>query len=228
MSTFSGPNVVRNGLLLYLDAANKRSYPGSGSTWYDLSGHNKHATLFNSPTFFNSYGGEIFFNGSSQYASCPSGFADFTAGITILAIVDPDTINNNERIIDFSNGAPSDSLVMAMETPDKISNYFTQGTTYNGGIGGVSGAVADSPNIFTAISNGTNNFMYRNGTLIGQDTNSNLPLNVTRTINYIGRSPFGGDPYYTGAMYALLIYNRGLSQSEVQQNFHAFRGRFGF
>ena len=46
-----GPPVVTSGLVLYLDAANRKSYSGTGNTWYDVSGKNYHATLFNSPTY---------------------------------------------------------------------------------------------------------------------------------------------------------------------------------
>ena len=52
---FNGPNIVTSGLVLSLDAANTKSYPGSGTTWFDISGNNNHFTLFNSPTY-NSLG----------------------------------------------------------------------------------------------------------------------------------------------------------------------------
>jgi len=47
MGVFAGPNVVEDGLMLYLDAADPKSYPGSGTTWFDLSGNGRHATLRN-------------------------------------------------------------------------------------------------------------------------------------------------------------------------------------
>jgi hypothetical protein len=42
MASLGGPNIITNGLVLALDAANNKSYPGSGATWYDLSGNNYH------------------------------------------------------------------------------------------------------------------------------------------------------------------------------------------
>ena len=51
MSTRYNPSIVRDGLVLYFDAANTKSYPGSGTTWYDLSGNERHGTLINEPTF---------------------------------------------------------------------------------------------------------------------------------------------------------------------------------
>ena len=51
MSLIHNANVVRDGLVLYLDAANPKSYPGSGTTWYDLSGNSKNGALTNGPTY---------------------------------------------------------------------------------------------------------------------------------------------------------------------------------
>ena len=45
------PKIVTDGLVLSVDAANKKSYPGSGTTWYDLSGNAINGTLTNGPTF---------------------------------------------------------------------------------------------------------------------------------------------------------------------------------
>lgn len=51
MAAHGGPNIVEDGLVLYLDAANKKSYPGSGTVWKDLSGNGNDGTLTNGPTF---------------------------------------------------------------------------------------------------------------------------------------------------------------------------------
>lgn len=64
-----GPNVVR-GNKLALDASNATSYPGSGSTWYDLSGNGSNITLYNSPTY--NAGGWLQFNGTNQYGDSTS------------------------------------------------------------------------------------------------------------------------------------------------------------
>ena len=51
MGISRGPKIVSSGLVLCLDAANKVSYPGSGTVWRDLSGNNNTGTLTNGPTF---------------------------------------------------------------------------------------------------------------------------------------------------------------------------------
>jgi len=56
-----------SGLVVHLDAGKKESYPGSGTTWYDLTGNNNHGTLTNGPTFSNTNGGAITFDGVDDY-----------------------------------------------------------------------------------------------------------------------------------------------------------------
>jgi hypothetical protein len=63
-----GASIVTSGLILYLDAGNTSSYPGSGTTWTDLSGNGSNGTLTNGPTFSSSNNGILTFNGTSQYA----------------------------------------------------------------------------------------------------------------------------------------------------------------
>jgi hypothetical protein len=69
MSFYDGPKIVTNSLVLLIDAANRNSYPGSGTTWYDISGNGNHATLYNGPTW-NSLG-YFGFDGSNDYADIP-------------------------------------------------------------------------------------------------------------------------------------------------------------
>ena len=68
MAFNNGPRIVTNGLVLCLDASDRNSYPGSGTTWYDVSNNGNHATLTNGPTFSTSNGGIFTFDGSNDYA----------------------------------------------------------------------------------------------------------------------------------------------------------------
>ena len=65
------PRIVTDGLVLYLDAANQRSYPGSGTTWSDISRGGNNGTLVNGPTFDPGNGGSIVFDGVDDYVSIP-------------------------------------------------------------------------------------------------------------------------------------------------------------
>lgn len=69
MSIYGGPDIITNGLVLHLDAANSKSYPLSGTVWNDLSGNNNHATLTNGPTYSSSNNGNILFDGVNDYGT---------------------------------------------------------------------------------------------------------------------------------------------------------------
>jgi hypothetical protein len=69
MGFYRGANVVTSGLVLALDAANTKSYPGSGTTWSDLSGNGNTGTLTNGPTFNSANGGSIAFDGIDDYTN---------------------------------------------------------------------------------------------------------------------------------------------------------------
>ena len=70
MGFYDGPKIVTDGLILVVDAADRNSYPGTGTTWYDISGNGNHASLTNGPTW-NSLG-YFSFDGSNDYANIPS------------------------------------------------------------------------------------------------------------------------------------------------------------
>ena len=65
-----GPNVVYNGLVLYLDAANNKSYVSGSTSWNDLTSNQNVGTLTNGPTFNTGSGGSIVFDGVDDYVDC--------------------------------------------------------------------------------------------------------------------------------------------------------------
>jgi len=85
VSVIYNPPIVTNGMALCLDAANAKSYSGSGATWTDLSGYGNNGTLVNGPTFDSANGGSLVFNGSTQYADFTASNLTTTATIEIWA-----------------------------------------------------------------------------------------------------------------------------------------------
>ena len=65
MSTRYNPSIVRDNLTLYVDAANTKSYSGSGTTWTDISSKNHDGTLTNGPTFSSDNLGYLLFDGTN-------------------------------------------------------------------------------------------------------------------------------------------------------------------
>ena len=69
MATYYSPKIVTDGLVLALDAANRKSYNSGSTTWYDLSGNNNNGTLYNGPTFNSANSGSIVFDGVDDYST---------------------------------------------------------------------------------------------------------------------------------------------------------------
>ena len=100
MAGNNGPKIVRSGLQLHLDAADRKSYPGSGTTWFDLSGNSRHGTLLNGPVFNSGNGGYISFDGVDDYVNIPNatnlnnlGSQDFTVSMWVYRATNPPSGN---------------------------------------------------------------------------------------------------------------------------------------
>ena len=104
MAAAAGPNVVKNGLVFALDAGNTQSYPGSGTTWTDLSGNNNTGTLTNGPTFSSDDGGYIDFDGTNDRVETSSDMFSPNANFTFSVWIKLDTVDSQSTIIsDFTN-----------------------------------------------------------------------------------------------------------------------------
>ena len=226
MAFHYSPKIVTDGLVLALDAANRKSYPGSGTVWKDLSGNNTNGTLVNGPTFDGGNAGSIDFDGTNDYISFPSNIFSTLTSITISFWF---YWTNNEqwtRIFDF--GA-STSVYMFL-TPRSSANTPRFVIRPVGGSEQVINAPsAISTNVWSNIVitlNGTTGIMYMNGASIQSNSISSTPDDLGNTgNNWIGKSQFS-DPYYTGNISNVTIYNKALSATEVLQNYNATKTRF--
>ena len=230
-----GPKIVRSGLVLALDAADRKSYSGSGTTWTDLSGNNRNGTLTSGPTFNSSNGGNIVFNGSTNYIAMPSGsLRSYTGTRSSASVWFKTAIASSTRKALFGDW----DATGANETARlELSGYG--GTS--GKIGGTINYNPSNPNTptesTTTIStniwynvviqyDGTSTKLYLNGVLEGSRNTSETGGNgtgqfaISRAGNYNGL-------YLNGSVANLLIYNRALTNVEILQNFNATRGRFG-
>lgn len=224
MAGYPGPNLVEDGLVLCLDAGNQKSYPGGGSTWFDISGNRNHATLVNTPTFTRRMGGAFQFNGTSQYATMPS-----TASLTI---------SQPTIMVACSK---TTGTVLAKGQYGNYWNYGILGVSDSGGFktrhnnGDVSSGNVfldivgiDCPYIHTAVYNGTATEFYRSGEL-GATVSTNYSPSATNSGNLtIGSATSSGGSqteYYSGSIFAICIYNRRLTSTEVFQNYRAWAPR---
>lgn len=223
-----GPKIVTNGLILCLDAADKKSYPGSGTTWYDLSGNNRAGTLTNGPTFSNTNGGNIVFDGVNDYSVSTS----FTPNVTNKTLAGWCKLGSVSQtgggLINIQNvgGNISFDAIVYNETANGWG--FGSNGYSRTGWSGVKETSTSQWIYMVATYENLNYNMYRNGVLIYNLTSFNaLNFNFSSE-SLIGLRHTGGGNAYLSANIAMgQIYNRALSASEVLQNFNATRGRFG-
>lgn len=230
MSYNNGPRIVTSGLVLYLDAANNRSYPGSGTVCTDLSRNGNNGTLTNGPTFNSANGGSIVFDGTNDYVNCGTGLG-ISGGWTLCSFFKTSTSNTSRVILGRTGTSPSYSQNYVLSL--NASNKFLCSTS------------ADSYKSAQSISTASTNTWYY---ACGVYNSSTKILSI-----YVNESLEGSstaliaDPPTTGGQYVILgasdaldaanrltgnialakIYNRALSASEIRQNYHASKGRFG-
>jgi hypothetical protein len=223
MSAVNGPLIVNNGIVLQLDAANIKSYPGTGTVWTDLSDQANHGTIQSGVTY-NSRG-YFDFNGTTGYvglANQPTGFAYGAAPGTICAWAKTNTITVSWASI-FSYGTPNYGLSRFI--------IISGSTYYFGGYGGsgvtgditVGGVPLDTWVHVAQVYDGTTLYVYINGVLISSAAKT---WNTTVGIASVGRQT-RGDEFWNGSIAQVQVYNRGLTADEIFQNFSAHRSRYG-
>jgi len=203
------PAIVMNGLVMYVDAANVKSYPGSGTTWFDMSGNGNHLTLTGSPVFTSTVAQ---FNGTTQYADNTLNLSTGTS--TIFAASRYSGAINGRVITSKTNNW------LLGHWSSTVANYYAAGWVTAIGAGGLDtnwriyAGTAD----VTAVSY---NF-YINGSLnTSGATGTAGPNGIS-----VGRFG-GGTEYSTCEVSFVMAYNRVLTAAEVLQNYTALSGRFG-
>jgi len=216
-----GPKIVTQGLVLALDAASKNSYPGSGTTWTDLSVNNNNGTLVNGPTFSSANGGSIAFNGSTNYVSGTVSIA--SSPFTIMCWVYPNVTPSTN--VYFSVGSVAgDRTAIHLRLVSDTSFLFGM---YNDDLSATVSSVTNKWNCFAVtFTSGFVQSAYQNGVLVGSPRTAAGYFTGDTTYN-IGRWGLSAATQYINANVATSqVYNRALSATEVLQNYNATKSRF--
>jgi hypothetical protein len=236
MAYFHSPRIVTDGLVLALDAANTKSYPGSGITWFDLSGNGNNGTLINGPTFDSGNLGSISFDGVNECALTNTGAITSITDFTIDIIILYNSSNPSAGGV-FGYGIPPDSNsnlgFMLHAAAGGFYLLLSDGTNRPQGVS-ISGLANNSINHLTFVvkSNGVTK-SYRNGTFLSTNTPSTFTtLNVNSSfIIALGRDVRYNTGttarHFLGGIFSTKLYNRELSAEEVLQNYNATKGRYG-
>jgi hypothetical protein len=212
--------IVTNGLVLALDAADRNSYVSGSTTWTDLSGNNNSGSLISGPTFSTGSGGNIVFNGSNQYINCGNNSSiQITVG-TISAWVRTTSPGSSYRSI------IAKQLAWGLFSVDGILTVYDWGNA----IGRTTGInIADGTWKYTVMTftetvgtPSNNAIVYLNGASILTTTikHSNHTDNLQIATNNLSQ-------FLNGNIAITQIYNRVLSASEILQNYNTQKARFG-
>ena len=240
-----GPNIVRDGLVLYLDAGSPNSYQGSGTTWKDISKfYQNDGTLINSPTFDSGNGGSIVFDGVDDYVNIlgnGSGSIFETQTFTISCWVNiTEYVNRDNVLWDWSFTShtqpyycqhfrvqyfASNAILFAGWNSSGVystdSSFTTEGTNDQS----LNYSLPSGIHNIVWTRSSTQNVFYVDGVELCTKTISNS-INYYNTPIRIGKGNYS-PAYFKGNYFTNHFYNRALTQTEITQNFNALRGRYG-
>jgi len=236
-ATDSNNKIVTSGLFLNLDASQLRSYPGSGTTWTDLSGNNNNGTLTNGPTFSAGNGGSIVFDGTNDYVYKSLFPNSITTTLTFDVWVKfNDTGSPGRYIMSLGRDIGPSSGGLAL-----LAYGFASASSgqilfeFGSGYGRVSSGIVPTTGIWynlVVTTDGTNTRFYVNSILANtasQTTGAVVSLPGLSVGSYLSSAtpPTPGTYFFNGNVGSVKIYNRALTATEVLQNYNVQKARFG-
>lgn len=237
MAVQYNPSIVTDGLIMYLDAANSRSYGGTGTTWADLSSQANSITLYNGPAYNTTTTPNISFDGTNDYAvdngntAVKNLMTSYSFSVSWWAKYNSTSLDQElcwNTVLDLNSGF---SVYVSPNTSNgRIwfeyydSSPFKTSAIARSNLGGT---FVGTWNNWVITNSSSAGLIYRNGSLVSTGTTflgegllsaSNLPLTIGGNgINYSSNMNLA----------VFKIYNKTLSASEVLSNYNALRGRFG-
>jgi hypothetical protein len=226
MSTLSGgPNIVTNGLVFSLDAANPKSYVSGSTTWNDISRGGNNGTLINGPTFNSGNYGSIVFDGVDDYVPL-SGSLNLGSTFTIFSWVYLTSGAGGEYVIYGPSGNGNDNWLSV--TSNKVFFFGTQSADVNNFslIGNSTLLIQKWYQVVLTVNTNTVT-LFLNGVQDGTTTQLFTIAPWSGSFNSIGRRGSTSQRYFLGNIANIYAYNRVLSLQEILQNFNAQKSRFG-
>jgi hypothetical protein len=228
-SRFQVPrSIVMDGLVLWLDAENPGSYPGSGNIVYDLSGNDNDFTHYtygsaSAPTISE---GAFSFNGSTQYLNIDSGIFTLNQPYTLYAFVKPTDLSSDDLSFPLFNSYNGGTAGFWHHYDD---NGYVQWRN-SGSTGTLSPGheLSNGSWACTAITwDGSTITVYKNGVMINYQSAGGYGVSDYGRIGMLSYRNTQNDYNYNGLIANQLLYTRALSAAEIQQNFRVQRERFG-
>jgi len=231
MSASDGPKIITDGLVFVVDAADKNSYPGSGTAWTDLSGRGNHGTFSATPTTSTSGGGSIVFDGTDDKCTLPA--ASFVAGNAVTVSLWYKGRSPNNASFTFYIGKGNSRYYSCHIPWSNGTIYFDhmghQGSSRLSQYGGNTSHGWHNWVFLTDSSSPQKQHIYKDGSLWTSDADavSISEDHDTAIIGSYGTADGSSSNYDNGTYSSVSFYNRALSTSEITQNYNALKGRFG-
>ncbi len=231
LGSYAGPEIVDSGLVLHLDAGNVNSYPGSGTTWTDLVNRSRTGTLTNGPTYSNSGGGVVVFDGSNDYVTIPNssdfnfGSGDFTVESWIKLT---SSANSYPQIGGTHQGGSGNSGWYYYAATSYASNKQTFGCQTE--IQNTQAAISTNVWYHMVASRISNTLtFYQNGVAgaSGSYTDNISSSNALLVGNLNSTTNFPATYAFPGQIAIFKVYKgKGLTAAEVIQSYNSTRQRF--
>ena len=217
MAIRGGPDIVDDGLVLALDAGNKKSYPSSGTTWNDLSGNGNNGTLTNGPTYDGGNLGSLVFDGVDDFISLNQ--VGSSSSFTHEVFLRPTNVTKDQMYIGYSTIAAHYVRIVSSRAFLSVSAGGQRTLSH-------SQTLANNQNYhIVSIYNGVQLKIYVNTNLTaGSVINQTLAGWGT---DRIGRWRDADQRSFVGNIYSLKSYNRELTPQEILQNYNATKSRYG-
>ncbi len=240
MALAHSPRIITDGLVLALDAGNTKSYPGSGTTWTDLSGNSNNGTLTNGPTYSSDDGGAIVFDGTNDYAtidpqnSTTNGL--YFGGATSISVSTWVKINNTNIFKtfviyeDIANGDIVEPIRFDLLTDNtvRLAIILSNGS----GDIAISSTTLNTSDWYYLTGTFGDGYIkiYVNGVFENQTSLSGSIDTPNSGINAAWNIGSGeltqSSRYINGNIAQVSIYNKALTAAEVAQNYNATKGRY--
>ena len=216
--------IITSDLLLYLDASNPVSYPGTGNIWYDLSSNSNNGTLATTTMANTAATPKIFtFNGTTgnNVSFVSSKFNVPYTGKTVIVAAKMDTNFGTSRFRAlFGNNGTRNFNFYIYNNGSGYQIHFSAGSW---GLSNVVSLVTGQWYVFAATQDANTIRYYVNGVLVGTTTGAPLYQYQSSTNEFLGNA----DNYWYGEINTALVYKKCLSTDEILQNFNALKSRFG-
>ena len=217
--------IVQDGLVLNLDAAVDASYPGNGTTWYDLASSNS-GTLTNGPTFDRDNGGSIVFDGIDDYIIQTSAINISSTAYTVCGWFKRRT-GSTGTIASYRGSIP---VLYQLDTSGPVPRMIVRDSSGNIASVSATTTIANGTWYFAAgVRDGNNVYVYVNGVQENSGSATFGSFSITDTPK-IGALVYNAgatsSQFMDGNIQNVRIYNRALTAAEVLKNYNATKGRF--